>query len=95
MICFSYFKQYPQYHKVFPAFKDIPVDELPTNKKFQAHCQFIVSTLNNAFDAMDNIDLMAAILYSTGERHGRRGQSRQEFIVSLFQYFLFNYTFYP
>ncbi|XP_076636745.1 globin-like [Colletes latitarsis] len=76
----SYFKQYPQYQKVFPAFKDIPVDELPTNNTFKAHCQFIIATLNNAFCALDDICLMNAVLHSTGQRHGRRGQSRQEFI---------------
>ncbi|XP_043262258.1 globin-like [Colletes gigas] len=76
----SYFKQYPQYQKVFHAFKDIPVDELPTNNKFRAHCQFIISTLNNAFCALDDVCLMNETLLSTGQRHGRRGQSRQEFI---------------
>lgn len=75
-----YFKKYPQYHKVFIAFKDIPVDELPANKKFQAHCQNIMSTLSNAFDALNDIDLMEAILHTAGERHDRRGQTRQQFI---------------
>ncbi|XP_076242687.1 globin 1 [Calliopsis andreniformis] len=76
----SYFKKYPQYHQVFTAFKDIPVDELSTNKKFQAHCQNIMTTLNNAFDALNDIDLMEAVLHTVGERHGRRGQNRQQFI---------------
>ncbi|XP_053975240.1 cytoglobin-1-like [Hylaeus anthracinus] len=76
----SYFKQYPQYHKVFPAFKDIPLDELSANMKFKAHCQFIMSTLSNAFNALDDIALMETILQSTGQKHGRRGQGRQEFI---------------
>ncbi|KOX77511.1 Cytoglobin-2 [Melipona quadrifasciata] len=70
----SYFRRYPQYHQVFPAFKHVPVDELAGNKKFQAHCQNITSTLSNAIDALDDADLMDAILHSIGERHGRRGQ---------------------
>ncbi|KOC64471.1 Globin [Habropoda laboriosa] len=76
----SYFQQYPQYQKVFPAFKDVPLDELAASKKFQAHCQNIVSTLSNAIDALNDVDLMEAILHTAGERHGRRGQGRQEFI---------------
>lgn len=76
----SYFRRYPQYHQAFPAFKHVPVDELADNKKFQAHCQNIMSTLSNAIDALDDADLMDAILHSTGERHGRRGQGTQEFI---------------
>ncbi|KAK9309244.1 hypothetical protein QLX08_000996 [Tetragonisca angustula] len=76
----SYFRRYPQYHQVFPAFKHVPVDELADNKKFQAHCQNIMSTLSNSIDALDDVDLMDAILHSTGERHGRRGQGTQEFI---------------
>lgn len=83
LFCFSYFKRFPQHHRAFPPFKDIPADDLLDNKKFHAHCQGIMSTLNDAIDALDDIDLVDAILHTTGKRHGRRGQGRQEFIVSL------------
>ena len=95
LFCFSYFRRYPQYHQVFPAFKHVPVDELADNKKFQAHCQNIMSTLSNSIDALDDADLTDAILHSTGERHGRRGQGTQEFIVSSFRPFFFFFFFWP
>ncbi|XP_033183838.1 globin-like [Bombus vosnesenskii] len=79
-IMISYFKRFPQHHRAFPPFKDIPADDLLDNKKFHAHCQGIMSTLNDAIDALDDIDLVDAILHTTGKRHGRRGQGRQEFI---------------
>ncbi|XP_015600849.1 globin [Cephus cinctus] len=75
-----FFKVYPQYQKVFPSFKDLPVESLPGNKKFQAHCQSIVTTLSNAFDSLHDSGLLEANLHILGERHGRRGQGRQEFI---------------
>lgn len=68
-------------------------------KGFEAHCQ---NTASGCIDALDDVDLMEAILHTIGERHGRRGQDRQQFIVSscdlllphslvLFAYNIFNW----
>lgn len=46
-------------------------------KGFEAHCQ---NTASGCIDALDDVDLMEAILHTIGERHGRRGQDRQQFI---------------
>lgn len=48
-------------------------------KGFKSHCRNIVS---GCIDALDDVDIMEAILHTIGERHGRRGQDRQQFIVS-------------
>ncbi|KAG7189407.1 hypothetical protein KM043_017112 [Ampulex compressa] len=75
-----YFEKHPKYQQEFDAFKSIPLNELPRNRKFQAHCQSIIVTLSNAFDALDDVPLMEATLLLVGERHGKRGQGRQEFM---------------
>ncbi|XP_066583874.1 globin isoform X1 [Prorops nasuta] len=76
----SYFKEYPEHQKAFPLFRDKPLEELANSKKFQAHCQSIMSTLSNALDALDDVELMDATLQLTGERHGKRGQRKQQFL---------------
>lgn len=84
-----YFKCYPEHQNAFKPFKDVPLDELRRNKRFQAHCVGIVSTLNEAFNALDDPELMRAYLNVSGERHAKRGQGRKEFDVNYFALLLF------
>ncbi|XP_034937440.1 cytoglobin-like [Chelonus insularis] len=76
----GFFKHYPEYQAFFPAFKDIPHKDLPENKKFQAHALNVVTALNSTVDALTDVGLLEATLISLGERHGRRGQTTQQFL---------------
>jgi hypothetical protein len=78
----SFFNKYPEYQKFFPAFKDVTLEELPTNKKFQAHCLNVVTALNNVIDSINDLALLEANLIGIGERHHRRGQTKEQFLVS-------------
>ncbi|KAK0167786.1 hypothetical protein PV327_001649 [Microctonus hyperodae] len=72
------FAVHPEVKNIFPDFKDIPQCELANNKKFHAHCQMIMSTVNIAVDAFlaNDIELFAAILKMTGERHAKRAMGK-------------------
>ncbi|XP_034937439.1 uncharacterized protein glob1 [Chelonus insularis] len=74
----SLFDAYPDIKQMFPDFKDLPKDQLKGNKKFHAHCQMIMSTINNAVDAFLNndIQLFTMILKMTGERHAKRSSGK-------------------
>ncbi|KAL7300188.1 globin [Trichogramma pretiosum] len=79
-IMITFFKKHPEYQKLFGAFKDLPVDELAANKKFQAHCLSIITALNNVVDSMGDPALLEANLLAIGERHHRRGNTREQFL---------------
>lgn len=77
-LLYRLFAIHPEIKNIFPDFKDIPQCELPNNKKFHAHCQMIMSTVNNAVDAFlaDDIELFEAILIMIGERHAKRAMGK-------------------
>lgn len=75
----AFFKKYPEYQRYFPAFKDTPLNELPANKRFQAHCASVITALNNVIDSLHDPALMEASLVGLAERHKKRGQTKEEF----------------
>lgn len=91
----SLLNDYDDIKQMFPDFKSIPNEQLRNNKKFNAHCQMIMSVINNAVNAFLNNDneLFVAILKVTGERHGKRAGNL--IIIKHFQvnnyYIIFNY----
>jgi len=79
---YSLFKQYPEYQKQFKLFKDVPIDELPKNKRFQAHCVNIISAISKLIEQMCDPELMQATLINLIEKHKNRGQTQEQFEVS-------------
>lgn len=75
----AFFKKYPEYQRHFAAFKDTPLDELPGNKRFQAHCASVITALSSVIDSLHDPGLMEASLISLAERHKKRGQTKEEF----------------
>ncbi|XP_076299292.1 globin-like [Lasioglossum baleicum] len=75
----AFLTKYPEYQQYFEPFKDIPVTELPANKRFQAHCAGIIAALNTVIDSLHDPGLMEASLISLAERHKKRGQKKEEF----------------
>lgn len=78
---FRFFKKYPEYQRYFTAFMDTPLNELPANKRFQAHCAGVITALNNVIDFLHDPGLMEASLIGLVERHKKRGQTKEEFQV--------------
>ncbi|KMQ93555.1 globin 1 [Lasius niger] len=78
-IMIALFKQYPEYQKQFKSFKDVPIDELPKNKRFQAHCVSIISTFGKLIELMYDPELMQASLTNVIEKHKTRGQTQEQF----------------
>lgn len=81
MTNFRFFKKYPEYQRYFTAFMDTPLNELPANKRFQAHCASVITALNNVIDFLHDPGLMEASLIGLVERHKKRGQTKEEFQV--------------
>jgi len=75
----AFFKQYPESQKEFKSFKDISLDELSKNKRFQAHCANIVATLGKVIEQMYDPELMEATLINFTEKHKNRGQTQKHF----------------
>ncbi|XP_015434048.1 PREDICTED: globin [Dufourea novaeangliae] len=75
----AFFNKYPETQRQFSAFKDIPLNELPNNKRFQAHCTSVITALSNVIDSLHDPGLMEASLIGLAERHKKRGQRKVEF----------------
>ncbi|KAK2578569.1 hypothetical protein KPH14_012215 [Odynerus spinipes] len=78
-VMLAYFKEYPQYQQYFGAFKDVPLNELQNNKRFQAHCASIIATLSSVVDSLHDFGLLEANIITLAERHKKRGQTKEEF----------------
>ncbi|EZA60245.1 hypothetical protein DMN91_010510 [Ooceraea biroi] len=78
-IMLALFTEYPEYQKQFKLFKDVPFDELPKNKRFQAHSANVVSALSSVIHQIHDPALMEATLLSLADRHKARGQTEEQF----------------
>lgn len=75
----AFFKKYPEYQRHFEAFKEISLEELPGNKRFQAHCASVITALSNVIDSLHDPGLMEASLIALAQRHKKRGQTMEQF----------------
>lgn len=57
--------------------------DLPTNKRFQAHCNSVIYGLSAVIDLINNTDLLVAQLLKVGETHKPRGVTDQAYLVRL------------
>ncbi|KAJ8963171.1 hypothetical protein NQ318_018636 [Aromia moschata] len=72
-------RKYPEHIQLFP-FRDIPMSELPTNKKYQAHGNSIIYAVSSIIDALDEDDLLVTILTKVGETHVPRNATVKGFV---------------
>lgn len=74
-----FFEANPDYQNYFRGFKDVPLKELPSNPKFQAHSTSVIYALTSVVDNLDDTGCLVEMLTKLGENHHRHGISRQEF----------------
>jgi len=77
-----FFEANPSYQKNFKSFKDVPLEDLPRNSKFQAHAINVMYALTSVVDNLDDTGCLVEMLMKLGQNHYRHGISRQEFYVS-------------
>jgi hypothetical protein len=77
-----FFEENPSYQGYFKAFKDVPMEDLPTNTKFQAHAKNVMYAFTSVVDSLDDTGCLVEMLIKLGQNHYRHGISRQEFYVS-------------
>ncbi|KAJ8924507.1 hypothetical protein NQ315_007305 [Exocentrus adspersus] len=74
-----FFKNNPTYQQFFP-FRGVPADQLPKNKKLQAHANSVIYAFSSIVDSIDDPDMLASILHRIGESHGPRNITEETFI---------------
>lgn len=74
-----FFEANPSYQGYFKSFKDVPIEDLPTNSKFQAHATNVMYALTSVVDSLDDTGCLAEMLIKLGQNHYRHGISRQGF----------------
>ncbi|KAG5894654.1 hypothetical protein JTB14_017366 [Gonioctena quinquepunctata] len=72
------FKKYPEALELFP-FRDIPLNELPNNPRYRAHCNSVIYGFTAIVDALDNNELLVTILTKVGETHVPRNVFEESF----------------
>ncbi|XP_033607391.1 globin isoform X2 [Cryptotermes secundus] len=75
-----FFKSNPSHQRYFEAFKDVSLKDLPSNRKFQAHCTSVMYALTSVVDNLDDTGCLVEMLTKLGQNHHRHGITRQEFI---------------
>ncbi|CAH1183080.1 unnamed protein product [Phaedon cochleariae] len=70
------FEIQPKHQQVFP-FRDIPISDLPENKRFQAHCNSIVYSFGSIVSGIDDHELLNSIAEKLGIAHAKRSVDRQ------------------
>ncbi|KAJ8936923.1 hypothetical protein NQ314_012128 [Rhamnusium bicolor] len=73
------FKNHPEYLQLFP-FRDVPIKDLPENKRYQAHGNSIIYSFSSIIDALDQNDLLVTILTKIGESHVPRKATEKAFM---------------
>ncbi|XP_012269626.2 hemoglobin-2 [Athalia rosae] len=79
-IFMEFFNQHPEYQKQFAALKNIPYQDLPENKRFQAHGASVISAINEIVSSLYDPGLLEATLVALGEKHFKRGQTKEQFL---------------
>jgi hypothetical protein len=77
-----FFEANPRHLRYFKSFKDVHLKDLPSNKRFQAHCTSVMYALTSVVDSLDDTGCLIEILTKLGQNHQKHGISRQAFIVS-------------
>lgn len=80
--CSRLFDTHPAYLQLFP-FKDVPRNELPANKRYQAHCNAVIHGFSSIIDALDDNELIVVILTKIADSHVPRSVGESEFNVSM------------
>ncbi|XP_030754339.1 globin isoform X2 [Sitophilus oryzae] len=73
-----FLKNHPEYLDLFP-FKNVPLDQLSTNKRFRAHCSSVIYALASIVDALNDNELLIQLLLKTGSSHISRNVKAKGF----------------
>ncbi|KAF7282706.1 hypothetical protein GWI33_002171 [Rhynchophorus ferrugineus] len=67
-IFLALFKKHPKYHQLFP-FRDTPLEELPKNNRFRAHCVSLMYSFTSIVQNIENTVLLQELLTKQGVAH--------------------------
>ncbi|CAL8101769.1 unnamed protein product [Orchesella dallaii] len=84
-----FFTDYPIYQKSFRSFANVPFDDLPQNKRFQAHAFTVMNAIDGMVNNLDDPEMLDEMLLRTGINHGKRkltGEAFEEFQLSFMGY---------
>ncbi|XP_071444434.1 globin-like [Hetaerina americana] len=79
LLC-RFFKEHPEYLEKFKAFATTPLDDLPENKKFQAHANSVMYAVTSVVDNLDDPGCLVEMLKKLGQNHGRRNIPEKAFL---------------
>nr|XP_023030514.1 neuroglobin-like [Leptinotarsa decemlineata] len=66
------FEIQPKYHQAFP-FRNISRNDLPSNKKFQAHCNSVMYSIGSLIGVMEDSAVFSSLAERIGIAHASRG----------------------
>ncbi|CAH1108627.1 unnamed protein product [Psylliodes chrysocephalus] len=69
----------PKHKQVFP-FRDQPIKDLPSDRKFHAHVTSVMYSISSIVKSMDDPEVMIGIINKIGKNHAKRSVNRQALI---------------
>ncbi|XP_023242224.1 globin-like [Centruroides sculpturatus] len=67
-----FFKTNPDHQKVFTSFADVPLSELPKNKKLMAHASSVLYSISSLVDSLDDVECLKEMVIKIAHNHLRR-----------------------
>ena len=77
-----FFDKFPEEKLHFP-FKDVPKEELKGSKKFQAHCNSVMTNVDALIANLNDGELLVNLLEKLGKSHKRHQLKPPSFAVSV------------
>ncbi|XP_068672902.1 globin C, coelomic-like isoform X2 [Montipora capricornis] len=87
----KFFESNPEYQRLFPEFKDLPLLELENTNALYGHAKRVMKAVENAVSALDDAVSFGAYLEELGRRHKTRAlkathlESMQSALMSTLQ----------
>ncbi|KAL1494038.1 hypothetical protein ABEB36_009704 [Hypothenemus hampei] len=73
------FQKHPEYHQLFP-FRDLPLDQLPENDRFKAHCITLMYAFSSIIENIDNVQMLEQLLAKQGVNHVSRNVPNKAYL---------------
>ncbi|XP_077530978.1 globin-1-like [Haemaphysalis longicornis] len=72
MLFVAMFARYPDYQKMFPGFSDVPLEQIPQNRRAMAHALRVFYLITEMVDTLDDNDILIEIIRKNLRAHLNR-----------------------
>ncbi|XP_063703988.1 globin CTT-VI-like [Culicoides brevitarsis] len=89
VMLFKFFEKYPNYKKMFPKFRDTPLNDLKGSRAFRNHAYQIMVQFTKSINLLNKpggIEEIRALWRAHGELHANLNVTKQQFNLNFRKY---------